>query len=131
MRLLLDTHIALWAVTNDARLPAKAHSLISLQTNEVAVSTVSLWEITIKHTRSQGRIQDMLVSGSDALKYFRGAGFQNLPILPAHVLEIANLPPLHKDPFDRLLVAQASIETYRLVTSDRQLKAYGDVVVVV
>lgn len=125
MRLLLDTHVAIWAITDDARLTPKARALIEAPANAVVVSVASVWEITIKYAQARGRVTDMQVPGADALGYFRGAGFEILPISPEHVLEVANLPAHLSDPFDRLLIAQANIETLRLLTSDRQVVSYG------
>ena len=125
MRLLLDTHVALWAIAGDPRLPAGARSMIETSTNFVSVSTASLWEITIKFALARGRPNDMPVSGADALTYFRGAGYDLLPITPEHVVAVAGLGLHHNDPFDRLLVAQAHVETLKLLTSDKQVAAYG------
>jgi PIN domain nuclease of toxin-antitoxin system len=105
VNLLLDTHIALWAITDAAALPARA--LISESANEVWISAVSVWEIAIKHGLGRG---DMPVSGAEALGYFDEAGYRMLPITPAHAAAAASLPPHHQDPFDRLLVAQARAE---------------------
>lgn len=124
MRLLLDTHIALWALLDDPRLSGEACALISDPSNTITVSVVSVWEITIKHALSRGRAGDMPLSGSAALGYFRLAGYDVLPISAAHVVAVEALPAIHSDPFDRLLVAQAHSESLRLITADRQVAAY-------
>lgn len=125
MRLLLDTHIALWAVTGSSRLGDAAKALI-LEADLVFVSVASLWEITIKHALARG---DMPVSAREALRAFDDAGYERLPVRPEHVLALEKLPPLHRDPFDRVLVAQAMTEPLRLLTADAILARYSDMVV--
>ena len=131
MRLLLDTHIALWAILGDRRLPKVARSLIEDGSNDVMVSAANVWEIAIKHALARGRPNDMPISGQDALSYFRQAGYGLLAVSVDHAAAVENLPPLHADPFDRLLVAQAHIEPMRLITRDAQLAGYGAMVEVV
>ncbi|SRR5258706_10839815 len=128
MRLLLDTQIALWALTDDPRLAAKARQLILNAGNEVFTSVATLWEIAIKYALGRG---DMPVSGSRAAALFRDAGFVELPILGAHAVAIETLPAIHADPFDRMLVAQALTEPMRLITRDRTVACYSDTVVLV
>lgn len=125
MNLLLDTHMALWAITDSPRLPAKARKLIAAPENEVFVSAASVWEIAIKHGLGRG---DMPISGEVALGYFRAAGYRLLPVLPEHAAAVESLPPLHTDPFDRLLAAQAITEPLRLLTHDATLARYSDTV---
>ena len=127
MRLLLDTHIALWAVTASPRLSPEAQSLI-LRADEVHVSAATLWEIAIQHALARG---DMAVSAASALQTFESAGYQVLNVAPAHVLAVESLPTWHKDPFDRLLVAKAATEPLRLLTADAVLARYSDLVFVV
>lgn len=131
MRLLLDTQIALWSVSRDRKLPTAARDLIAQAADEVSVSVVSLWEIAIKHARRQDRRGAMVLSGRDALREFEAAGFAILPVTAAHAIAVDDLPPHHADPFDRMLVVQAGHEPLRLLTSDKQLAAYGDRVMVV
>ena len=126
MRLLLDTHVALWAVADDPRLSPAARVLIADPGNEVFVSAASVWEIAIKHGLARGRADDMPISGRDALLHFTAAGYALLPISPAHAAAVEELPRLHEDPFDRLLVAQARTEPLRLLTRDAKVLAYGD-----
>jgi PIN domain nuclease of toxin-antitoxin system len=128
MRLLLDTHIALWALTDDAKLSAKARQLLSATENEIFVSAASLWEISIKHALARG---EMPVSGEAALEYLRDAGVQILPITAEHAVAVERLPALHDDPFDRLLLAQAVTEPLYLVTHDRQIERYEAPVIMV
>lgn len=131
MRLLLDTNIALWAVTEDARLSAKARALVADTANEVFVSVASLWEIAIKHAlRPRGR-NAMAVSATEALQYFAAAGYALLDITPAQVVAVEALPPHHADPFDRILVAQALTIPLRLLTHDAKVARYSDAILVV
>jgi PIN domain nuclease of toxin-antitoxin system len=128
MRLLLDTHIALWALTDDPRLSPRARALINDPANQVIVSAATVWEIAIKH--ALGR-DDMPISGDEALDWFRRAGYDLLPISPAHAAAIEHLPEHHRDPFDRLLVAQAITEPLRLLSRDPLVIRYGDAVIAV
>ncbi len=125
MRLLLDTHVALWAVTDDARLGKEARQLIANPRHIVHASVVSLWEIVIKHAVKPVA---MPVSGEEAETYFQAAGYQSLPVTAAHVLAVAGLPAIHQDPFDRLLVAQAQTDQLLLLTADSQVLRYPGVV---
>ena len=125
MRLLLDTHVALWAVRNAPRLSHRARELIGDLDNPVYVSVVSLWEIAIKFALRKGRPSDMPVSAAEASAFFVRAGYELLPVLPQHALAIAALPPARTDPFDRMLIAQARAEPLRLLTSDAAVAAYG------
>jgi PIN domain nuclease of toxin-antitoxin system len=129
LRLLLDTHIALWAVVDDPRLSVRARDLIADPDGEVFVSTASLWEIAIKHALARGAPSDMPVSGQEALGYFRQAGYELLDISPAHVVAVETLPMLHADPFDRVLVAQAMTVPLRLLTHDPTVARYSDSII--
>ena len=128
MRLLLDTHIALWALTDNARLSAHAIELLDDLDNEIYVSAASIWEIGIKH--GSGRSQ-MPFSGADAIGYFQQAGYRLLDIKPEHAAAAGALPPLHSDPFDRMLIAQAQIEPMQLITHDRIVSRYDGHIVLV
>jgi PIN domain nuclease of toxin-antitoxin system len=130
VRLMLDTHVALWAILDDPRLPASARVLIADPANAIVVSVASVWEITIKFALARGSANDMPLSGEQALGFFRSAGYEILPITAAHVVAVAALPPLHRDPFDRLLVAQASVETLQMITNDALVGSYGGSVTV-
>ena len=121
MNLLLDTHIALWAITDDPKLGRAARQAILAPGATVWVSAASVWEIAIKHSLGQ---DSMPISGHEALGYFRDAGYLLLGIKPEHAAAVERLPPLHADPFDRLLVAQAQVEPMRLLTRDEKVAAY-------
>ena len=128
MRLLLDTHIALWAITDSPRLAAQARNLILNPGNSIHVSTASVWEIAIKHMLGRG---SMPLSGTQAAAHFQAAGYIELPIVNAHVSTLETLPPHHADPFDRLLVAQALTEPLRLLTHDAIVSQYSDSIILV
>jgi PIN domain nuclease of toxin-antitoxin system len=129
MRLLLDTHVALWAITDNPNLPAKARELVADPANLVTVSVASIWEISIKHALARGRPNDMPISGAEATSYFRSAGYILLNISPEHAAAVEHLPHLHADPFDRMLVAQALAEPLRLLTHDLKVAAYSDSII--
>lgn len=126
MNLLLDTHVALWAITDHPRLSAGARGLILAPRAVVWVSAVSVWEVAIKHGLGRG---DMPVSGQEALQYFRQAGYRFLAVEPEHAAAVENLPAHHQDPFDRLLVAQALVEPMRLMTHDATVARYSDTII--
>ena len=131
MRLLLDTHIALWAIADHASLSGKARRLIDDPDNEIVISTATIWEIAIKYALNRGSPNDMPVSGEEALGYFRDAGFEMLDIAPAHASAVGTLAALHADPFDRMLVAQAMTVPLRLLTHDHRIAAYSDSIILV
>lgn len=126
MRLLLDTHVALWAITDDGRLQPAARALIQAPANVVVISAVSVWEIAIKHALGRG---DMPVSAADALRFFSAAGYLLLDVTAEHAAEVERLAPIHADPFDRLLVAQALSEPMRLMTHDATVARYSDTII--
>lgn len=128
MNLLLDTHVALWAITDHPNLSAKARELILSPRATVWISVASIWEIAIKHSLGRG---EMPVSGDDAIRHFRDAGYQFLAIEPEHAAAIEALPKYHQDPFDRLLVAQALVEPMRLLTHDKVVAGYSDSIVLI
>jgi PIN domain nuclease of toxin-antitoxin system len=128
VNLLLDTHIALWAIADSPRLPGRARELIEAEGNTLWVSVASVWEIAIKHALARG---DMPVSSEQALGYFRQAGYRLLPVEAEHAVAVEALPPHHADPFDRLIVAQALTEPLRLLTHDPKLAPYSDTVILV
>ena len=129
MKLLLDTHVALWAIAKRLRLPIAIRELIDDPANDVTVSSVSVWEIAIKNALAKGRPGDIAVSGDQALLHFRDAGYDLLSVSADHGAAVGRLPHLHGDPFDRLLVAQALSEPMRLVTHDAVLARYSDTVI--
>ena len=129
MNLLLDTHIAIWAVEDNPRLSQAARALLFEPAASFFVSAASLWEIAIKHAKHGAK--EMPMSARDALGFFHASGYTIVPVGPPHVLTLEGIPRLHDDPFDRLLVATALTEPYRLITSDARLSAYGSMVTVV
>jgi PIN domain nuclease of toxin-antitoxin system len=131
LRLLLDTHVALWAIADDKRLPRDARDLIVDPDNTISVSASSVWEIAIKRALARGSKNDMPISGTDALKHFQAAGYELLAISASHAAAVDRLPPLHNDPFDRLLIAQALTEPLRLLTHDAQLARYSESIIVI
>ncbi|MGK9236976.1 type II toxin-antitoxin system VapC family toxin [Inquilinus limosus] len=121
MRLLLDTHLLLWAAEGAERVPADAFSLMADTGNELVFSIASLWEIAIKRGLNRPDFQ------VDVRMLRRGLidnGYQELPVLGAHAIAVDALPPIHKDPFDRLLVAQATVEGILLLTADATVAQY-------
>jgi PIN domain nuclease of toxin-antitoxin system len=121
VKLLLDTHLPLWAAGSPDRLSAAARSLVDDPQNEPIFSSASLWEIAIKH--GLGRRDFQL----DARLLRRGLldnGYGELPITGEHAVALAGLPPIHKDPFDRILVAQAIVEGITLLTADPLVSQY-------
>lgn len=128
MRLLLDTHILLWALTDDSRLPSSVRELLLDSHNDVFFSAATIWEIAIKRSL---RRSDMPVSAEDALRLFRGSGYEELGISSAHVARVEEMPMIHADPFDRLLVAQALTEPMRLITRDKAVAAYSSGIMLV
>lgn len=121
MKLLLDTQILLWAAGEPKRLSAAARKLIADPANELLFSPASLWEISIKNSlgRDNFRVDARLVR-----RGLLDNGYVELPITGQHAVAIDTLPSLHKDPFDRILLAQALVEGILLVTADAQLARY-------
>lgn len=126
MNLLLDTHVALWAITDSPKLPKKAREMIDSPRSSIWISAATIWEIAIKHSLRRG---DMPVSSQDALRYFQESGYRFLPIEPEHAAAVEDLAAHHADPFDRVLVAQAIIEPMRLMTHDPIVARYSDTVI--
>jgi PIN domain nuclease of toxin-antitoxin system len=121
MKLLLDTHLLLWAAGRPSRLSATARKLIDAPSNELLFSAASIWEVAIKRGLGRSDFQ------ADPRLLRRGLldnGYNELPILSDHVVALDSLPPIHKDPFDRLLVAQATVEGITLLTADTIVAQY-------
>lgn len=121
MKLLLDTHLLLWAAGSPAKLSAAARKLLQAPDNQLVFSPVSLWEVAIK--RSLGRADFQ----ADPRLLRRGLldnGYLELPVTSEHAVYVDILPPLHKDPFDRLLIAQASVAGILLLTADETVAQY-------
>ena len=122
MRLLLDTHVFLWAATAPKKMAASAFDAIVHLENEVYVSAVAAWEIAIKH--SLGKLQLPMAPASWLAGRIRQLGFSELAVSVEHAVAIGQLPMHHADPFDRLLIAQAQVEGLTLVTADPQILRY-------
>lgn len=125
MKLLLDTHLLLWAAGDPDRLSTRARTLIENTSNELHFSVASLWEIAIK--RGLGRT-DFRVEPRLLRRALLDNGYVEITIAADHALGVEALPDLHKDPFDRLLIAQARSEGITLLTSDAQIAEYGDAI---
>lgn len=126
MQLLLDTNVLLWAMSNDKRLARDTAKLILDPQNRVIVSAVSFWEVSVK--KSLGKIS---ISLEDLKNNVEECQFDLLPITDEHCIKLSDLPQLHRDPFDRMLVTQSKLEPAILLTGDSFLASYGDFVVVV
>jgi PIN domain nuclease of toxin-antitoxin system len=124
MRVLLDTHLLLWALSSPEKLSNRARQRID--SSEVYASAASIWEVSIKS--ALGKLQ---ADPNEVLAGVEPAGFNHLPIVDGHAAKVVELPPIHKDPFDRLLVAQAKYEPMILLTDNEVLGGYGDFVEVV
>ena len=121
MKLLLDTHLLLWAAGMPDRLPAEARKLMDDPENELFFSAASLWDIAIKQGLARNDFK------ADARLLRRGLfdnGYSELPVASEHAVAIDGLPPIHKDPFDRMLVAQATVEGITLLTADAMVARY-------
>jgi PIN domain nuclease of toxin-antitoxin system len=123
LKVLLDTQIVLWAAVAPERLSPRAHEILTAPDTEVTFSVVSVWEVAIKNGL---RRHDFPISPDLLRDTALDTGWEELPVLARHAIAVANLPLIHGDPFDRLLVAQARVESMELVTSDRTLWRYGD-----
>jgi PIN domain nuclease of toxin-antitoxin system len=121
VRLLLDTQVVLWVAIGSRRLSAAARTLIEDSSNALYFSAASIWEIALKSGR--GRV-DFAIEASDLRESLLRAGYLEVPVTGDHAVGVGALPALHKDPFDRLLLAQANVEGMILVTGDRQLAKY-------
>ncbi len=122
MRLLVDTHCWLWQLSEPERLPETIRRLITDRSHEVYLSTACMWEIVIKQRLGKLTLPEDV--GTFIPSRMDDMGHIALPIIQAHVLQLSSLPPHHKDPFDRILVAQAVAEGMKLITADTQLKRY-------
>jgi PIN domain nuclease of toxin-antitoxin system len=121
MIFLLDTHVILWAAGEPRKLSAKARALINDPAHQMLVSAVSLWEITIKSALYRDRFA---YDPRIIRRALRDHGYGELAITGDHALAIAGLPPIHHDPFDRLLIAQATVEGITLLTADKTVARY-------
>lgn len=122
MKLLLDTHVLLWAAGEPGKLPEAARSLLTDERNRLYFSAASVWEVVIKG--GLGR-DDLRVDPVRLRRLLVLNGYDEVPITADHALAVRELPPLHRDPFDRVFLAQARVEGMGLVTVDEQVARYG------
>ncbi len=123
MNVLLDTHLLLWAASEPKRLSAKARALLLDPANHLVFSSASLWEISIKNGLDRA---DFNVDPRRLWRMLLVSGYRELPVTSEHTVAVNELPNLHKDPFDRILVAQARVEGLTLLTVDKAVAKYGD-----
>jgi len=122
VKLLLDTHILIWVAQDSPMLSPKARALIAKLDHELYFSAASLWELAIKNSLSR---TGSVIDTARLRRQLLLNGYTELPITSAHAMAVENLPPIHRDPFDRLLFAQASTESLQLLTADALLVQYG------
>ncbi len=128
MRLLLDTHVLLWALAEPDNLSESAHRLIESPENDIYFSAASIWEVAIK--AQVARVNFSVKPGTLANAAVQ-SGFFELPVDSAAAAQVAELPLHHRDPFDRLLVAQAMLQPSRLLTVDRTLTKYSELIMLI
>ncbi len=128
MNYLIDTHLLLWAAYQPEKLSIKAKKILLHDENILMFSAASIWEVTIK---AQIGRKDFKVNHRGFRRGLLDNGYEEIPINSFHTASIDQLPPIHKDPFDRLLIAQAITEGITLLTSDSTLAPYSDSVVLV
>ena len=128
MRFLLDTHVLMWAVNDQARLDATTRSLLISGENDILFSAASIWEIAIK---ARLRRADFEARPEEVLQAARTIGFVELPIKADLTVLVADLPLHHRDPFDRLLIVQAMTDLMRLLTADPVLVQYSELITLV
>lgn len=127
MNLLLDTHVAIWSVTDRAKIPRDILAVIADKGNDVLVSAISILEIAIKHSLGRGDMPPF--GGAAAIENFKAAGFALLDVSAESAAAVERLPAIHADPFDRVLVAQSRTVPLKLVTYDQAVVAYaGDTI---
>jgi len=122
MKVLLDTHVFLWWITDDPRLSSRAREIIADGANEVFLSAASGWEIAIKAKLGRLRLPD--VPERFIPEQLRLNAIETLPVQMSHALHVYKLPDHHRDPFDRLLIAQAQLEKLPVLTADPQISRY-------
>ena len=128
MNILLDTHIAIWAISNHRNLPDKARELISDPNNNIYFSSVSTWEVLLKRDSPKN---NLTLTPEEFVEYCEESGYYQLNMKSKHVLEaaaldISNVDKEHRDPFDRILLAQAKAENYSFLTHDSRLPLYNE-----
>ena len=122
MRFLLDTHILLWAAASPKKLSKPLTAMLQDRDNSLHFSAASIWEIAIRGTLGRA---DFQVQGRVLRRGLLDNGYTEIAITSEHALYVENLPPIHKDPFDRILVAQANVEGITLLTSDEKVAEYS------
>ena len=122
MRLLLDTHVLIWWLAGDPMLSANAKAAVADPGNEALVSAASAWEVATKYRI--GKLPQAAALAADMPSVLTGQGFVELPITVRHAQAAGSLPGPHRDPFDRMLIAQAIEEGLTILTRDRSFKAY-------
>jgi len=125
MHLLLDTHIYLWILADDKKLTKAARKMI-LEADEIYISSATIWEASIK-----ARLGKLDVDVDSLVAEIKANGFNELPVRAVHAARVRDLPDIHRDPFDRILIAQAMSEPMQLLTADRNLSEYSELVLVV
>lgn len=126
MRALLDTHIRLWLLVGSDRLDSEAMDLIDGSRTDLFASTISIWEVAVKYGLRRGASDDMPLSGNAFAAALADAGIEILDVRPPHAAALDELPMLHRDPFDRFLIATARHEGMTLFTRDLKLAEYGE-----
>lgn len=121
MRFLLDTQVVLWALFDDPKLNVQTRALLNDQGNQFLFSVTSIWEIAIKRAMKR---PDFLFDPRVIRRQLLDDGYEELPVLGQHAVEVDILPPIHKDPFDRILIAQAMVEGITLLTADPVIAKY-------
>lgn len=122
MKFLIDTHFVLWVPMDDPRMTPASRNLFADPDNEFVFSVVSLWEMAIKRSQSKAGYP---VDPAELRGLMTASGYEELPVLGQHALAVEHLPPIHKDPFDRLLIAQAMIAGLTLLTADATIARYS------
>jgi PIN domain nuclease of toxin-antitoxin system len=125
VKYLLDTHLLIWALCEPERLSSKVRDIVLDDRNDLYFSAASLWELTIK--QAQARL-DFLVAPHILYQTLISKGYIELPVSSLHTLAVGALSPIHKDPFDRILIAQAQVEGITLLTCDERMAQYGGMV---
>jgi PIN domain nuclease of toxin-antitoxin system len=121
VKLLLDTHLLLWVASGGDRLPAETIARIQDEDADLMFSAASIWEVAIKSALGK---PDFGVDPNVLRRELLDNGYEELPIIGAHAAQVARLPPIHKDPFDRLLIAQATVEGITLLSADATIASY-------
>jgi PIN domain nuclease of toxin-antitoxin system len=121
MKLLLDTHLLIWVAADHPALPDEARTVVEDEDNTLYFSVASIWEVVIKSTLGR---EDFQVDARVLRRSLLDAGYEELSIESQHAFEVGRLAPIHRDPFDRLLIAQAIVEGIVLLTHDDQIKRY-------